>query len=113
MAGRQARTLAPMALKRMLTYVNRRNLSARNKAIILLSVKAGLRAAEIANLDWSMVLDASGNIADSIAIEDRIAKKKSGRRIPMHPDLHQALARLYKLSPGQGAIVVSRRGGHL
>jgi len=113
MAGRQAKTLAPMALKRMLAYVNRRSLSVRNKAIILLSVKAGLRAAEIANLEWSMVLDPSGKIADTIAIEDRIAKKKSGRRIPMHSDLNQALARLYKLSSGNGPVIESWRGGHM
>lgn len=113
MAGRQAKTLAPMALKRMLTHVNGRNYSLRNKAIILLSVKAGLRAAEIASLEWSMVLGADGELSDVLAIEDRIAKKRSGRRIPIHHDLRRVLIRLRRKSEGQGPVIVSRRGSHM
>ena len=56
--------------------------------MILLSVKAGLRACEIAGLDWSMVLDAQGRVSGTIHVRDVIAKKRGGRRIPMHPDLH-------------------------
>jgi integrase len=42
----------------MLRHVSRSSHSARDRAMILLSIKAGLRACEIAGLDWSMVLDA-------------------------------------------------------
>ena len=41
-----------------------------------------------------MVIDAEGKIADVIALEDRAAKGKSGRVIPMHPDLKSALIAL-------------------
>ena len=58
--------------------------------MILPSVKAGRRACEIANLDWSMVFDARGTVADTIAVRYAIAKKYAGRRIPMHPDLKRA-----------------------
>ena len=37
----------------------------RNQVLVLLSVKAGLRAAEIANLTWPMVIDPSGEIGNS------------------------------------------------
>jgi integrase/recombinase XerD len=53
--------------------------------MILLSVKAGLRACEIAGLERSMVLDAQGKVSGTINVRDIIAKKRGGRRIPMHP----------------------------
>jgi integrase len=43
--------------------------------MILLSVKAGLRAGEIAKLTWSMLLDTDGRIADCIELHDSAAKK--------------------------------------
>jgi len=42
--------------------------------IVLLSLKAGLRAAEIANLTWDMVLDPTGEIATTLELQDRVAK---------------------------------------
>ena len=91
MPGKQAKIVTPMMLKRMLRRASKSPFHARDRAMILLSVKAGLRACEIAKLDWSMVLDARGKVADVLAIHDAIAKKRGGRRIPMHPDLRRAL----------------------
>ena len=39
----------------------------------------------------SMVLDVRGQISDTISIRDAIAKKGSGRRVPMHQELRRAL----------------------
>jgi len=111
MPGRQAGLIVPSVLRRMLAHVRDSAHPARDRVIILLSVRAGLRAAEIAKLDWSMVLDARGQVADTIAIRDAIAKKGSGRRIPMHPELRRALAPLQRTSDGIGAVVRSSRGG--
>lgn len=58
--------------------------------MVLLSCKAGLRAAEQAGLDWMMVCDANGRVADSLTISNHIAKYGSGRRIPCHPELRLA-----------------------
>ena len=66
----------------------------RDRAMILLSTKAGLRACEIAGLDWSTVLDAQGRVSGAINVRDAIAKKRGGRRIPTHPDPRLALERL-------------------
>ena len=55
MPGKQAKVVTPPMLKRMLRRVSHSTFPARDRAIILLSVKAGLRACEIAGLDWSMV----------------------------------------------------------
>ena len=78
--------------------------------MILLSVKAGLRAGEIAKLTWSMVLDADGHIADRIELHDAAAKKRSGRTIPIHPDLRRALHRLRRLTGTEGTLIRSERG---
>ena len=51
----------------------------RNRLIVLLSVKAGLRAAEIAKLSWDMVLGPSGEVGVAIELQDKIAKKRGGR----------------------------------
>ena len=110
MPGRRAKTLAPSALNRVLRYVKRHADPTRSRVIVLLSVKAGLRAAEIAKLEWPMVLDATGKVSSSIEIDDRIAKKGSGRRIPTHPILRSALCELRAISDGWGPIIVSQRG---
>jgi integrase len=112
MPGKQAQRITPPMLKRMLRLAAKSAFPLRDRVMILLSVKAGLRACEIANLDWSMVLDARGKVADTIAIRDAIAKKHSGRRIPMHPDLARALRSLLRASEGYGPVIRSARGAH-
>jgi integrase len=77
----------------------------------LLSVKAGLRACEIAGLQWPMVMTADGNIGDVIDIRNAIAKRGSGRRIPMHPRLQKALAELWRVRASDSHVVASNRGG--
>ncbi len=111
MPGRQAKIITPTMLRRMLTFVGGTPFTKRDRVIILLSVKAGLRACEIARLDWTMVLDARGQIAGFIEIRNAIAKKRSGRRIPLHADLRRALVRLKARAIPCGPIIRSARGG--
>ena len=99
-------------LKRMLRRVSHSTFPARDRAIILLSIKAGLRACEVAGLDWSMVLDAQGHVSGTIHVRDVIAKKRGGRRIPMHPDLRRALERLARTTKPIGPVIRSHRGSH-
>ena len=100
MPGKQAKVVTPPMLRRMLRRVSHSSFPARDRAMILLSIKAGLRACEIAGLDWSMVLDAQGRVSGTIHVRDVIAKKRGGRRIPMHPDLRRAFG---AASPERGA----------
>jgi len=113
MPGRQAKLITPSMLGHMLRRVGSRQTKKRDRVIILLSAKAGLRASEIAKLDWSMVLDARGKIADSLSIPDAIAKKRGGRRIPLHPDLRHALVLLNRDAAREGPVIRSVRGGRL
>jgi integrase len=83
----------------------------RNRVIVLLAAKAGLRAGEIAKLTWDMVLNPTGDISSVIELRDHAAKNGSGRLIPMHPDLRQALVAYRGLSTGIGPVIRSERGG--
>jgi len=113
MPGKQAKVVSPLMLRRMLRQGSRSPYPIRSRAMVLLSVKAGLRACEIARLDWSMVLDARGEVAEVIAVRDAIAKNGSGRRVPTHPDLRRALTRLLRGSKVPGPVICSARGGSL
>ena len=60
--------------------------------MFLLSMKAGLRAKEMASLTWAMVTDAQGQVAEVLHVPNRASKGKTGgRTIPLHPDLQAAL----------------------
>jgi integrase len=112
MLGKQAKILASRDVADLLAFADCSRHSLRNRVIVLLSAKAGLRAGEIAALTWDMVFDASGEIGACIELRDHAAKKGSGRLIPMHPDLADALSVLGKASIEWSRHVVrSERGG--
>src|SRR5471030_2081202 len=85
----------------------------RDVAIVLLSVKAGLRACEIAGLTWAMALEANGRLGSLLEIRDSISKRKRGRIVPLNDKLRRALVVLYDLgSPDRDdPIIESERGG--
>jgi integrase/recombinase XerD len=58
-----------------------------------------------------MVLDPTGNISPVIELRDAAAKNGSGRLIPVHPDLRQALVTYRHLSTGIGPVIRSERSG--
>jgi integrase len=116
MRGQPAKILGGGEVRRVLGVALRRRYPDRNRVMVLLSVKAGLRACEIARLTWPMVTDARGRIGRMIELPARAAKKGSGRRIPVHPVLHRALVKLQRSSVENdgiqsGAVVRSERGG--
>jgi len=113
MPGRQAKIVTPRMLIRMLAHTRRSQFTERDRVIVLLSAKAGLRACEIARLDWSMLLDGHGNVGTTVALHDRIAKRRTGRTIPIHPDLRRALVALQKATGSVGPVIRSTRGGAL
>ncbi len=110
MAGKQAKVLSDREVALGLKYLRQRRYADRDRVIFLLSIKAGLRAGEIANLTWPMVLDATGNVADMIELHDAAAKMLGGGAVPLNPDLKKALITLYKKSAKTGAIICSERG---
>ncbi|MGP0089722.1 MAG: tyrosine-type recombinase/integrase, partial [Xanthobacteraceae bacterium] len=110
MAGKQAKILSDRQVTDLLFIAAAYRQPVRNQVMVLLSVKAGLRAAEIANLTWDMVLDGSGQVGPTIELRDEAAKNGSGRRLPIHPHLHDALQALLPLTGPSGPVVRSQRG---
>ena len=111
MAGKQAKTLSTDHIDDLLFFAERSRHPLRNRLIVLLSVRAGLRAAEIAQLTWDMVLNPSGEVGLVLELQDKIAKKRGGRSIPLHEDLRQALKERRCQCEGRGPIIRSERGG--
>ena len=110
MPGRQAKTLSSADVNDLLVFASCTRNPPRNRVIVLLSAKAGLRAGEIASLKWNMVLDASGQIGCVLELHYRAAKKGSGRMIPIHPELRSALEDLRRVEARSEHVVTSERG---
>jgi integrase/recombinase XerD len=89
--GKHAKTLSKGQVDAVLGYLAKTRWPTRNRLIFLLSVKAGLRAKEIASLSWRMVTDAGGQIGQAIRLENRASKGQSGRVVPMNEELRTAL----------------------
>ena len=114
MAGKQAKVLFNHHVQALLAYATASRYPVRNRVIVLLSVKAGLRAGEIANLTWPMVVDPTGEIATYIELHDGAAKMGSGRRVPLHNDLREGLGPVAgSQATALGHVVYSERGGGL
>src|SRR6266404_9384603 len=113
MAGRQAKILSSPDVSDLLVFASCTRHPLRNAVIVLLSAKAGLRAGEIANLTWPMVLNGGGQISGLIELADSAAKKCSGRSIPVHPELMAALAAWRQVAPPSDYVIASERGGRM
>jgi integrase len=113
MAGKQAKILAAHQIDNLLLYAETTRYPLRDHVIVLLSVKAGLRAAEIANLTWDMVLDPNGSVGTALELRNCAAKKGHGRIIPLHADLREALSTLQGTSEPARPVVLSERGSKM
>src|SRR5262252_10666782 len=93
--GKQAKIISDKQVRAVLAELDTRRYPLRDRTIFMFSLKAGMRAKEIASLTWGMVTDAEGEIADVIALPNGASKgKHGGRTIPLHPVLKEALAAL-------------------
>jgi integrase len=89
--SKQAKTLSDSQVKALTTYLSTSRNPKRNLTILYLSVKAGLRAKEIAALTWKMTLDGEGDLGTSINLTNKASKGRSGRIIPINKTLSFAL----------------------
>jgi integrase/recombinase XerD len=115
MAGKQAKIISDAELRRLLRLTRKSRYGVRDQVMLLLSVKAGLRACEIAGATWSMALDATERVGRILEVRDAIAKKQRGRLVPLHGQLREALVELHRtLRPRpESPIILSERGGHM
>ena len=99
--GKQAKTLTNKQIDSVLDYLSRSRSPNRNQAIFLLSVKAGLRAKEIASLRWEMLLNSDGILSDYLALPNNASKGRSGRQIPLNRQLKETLLDLFERESGR------------
>lgn len=117
--GKQAKTLTKGQIDSVTAFLLNRRYGLRDQTVFLLSVRAGLRAKEIANLKWVMVLGADGEVSDSIHLTDEASKGKSGRIVPLNKQLRANLVHMLVRSrqdrhfgPETAYVVTTERSGH-
>ena len=103
---KQAKTLNGRHLQ---AFLQQTRYPERNQVILLLSIKAGLRAKEIAGLTWDMLMDAEGNLGQAIHLRNEATKGLSVRVIPMNRKLRQALAVLFEHRGSSPFVVTTER----
>jgi integrase/recombinase XerD len=106
MCGKQAKTLSDNNLEGLLLFAETTRHPFRNKVIVLLSAKAGLRAGEIARLTWAMVTDPTGAIGT--ALSSRQEEERPGHSAA--PEFSHCIGRLAVASHSAGSVIVSERG---
>lgn len=116
--GKQAKILTKKQIDQLIWYVGTLRHPLRNEVIVMLSVKAGLRAKEIASLTWAMVTDADGEIGLNIHLTDEASKGRGGRVIPLNMQLRLQLADLlekerqhYRFDAAKSHVIRTERAG--
>lgn len=93
--GKQAKILNRSQVEAVLNHINGRRYGLRNQVIFLLSIRAGLRAKEIAALRWSMIVGADGEVGEYIYLTNDASKGMSGRIIPINRQLRAKIIELF------------------
>ena len=99
--AKQAKILSKAQQEAVLAFLASTRYPARDRVIFLLSVKAGLRAKEIANLKWEMLTTPDGEVSDAIRLTNWASKGKTGGRvIPLNRELRTVLNALLEVAKG-------------
>ena len=107
--AKQAKILSPRQTALLRAFLQHTRYPDCNQVILLLSVKAGLRAKEIAALTWDMLTDAEGNLGQAIHLRNEATKGLSGRVIPMNRKLRKALELLFQVRDASPYVITSER----
>ena len=94
---KQAKTLTERDMKTVLSYCSTRRYAARDRAIVLVSHLAGLRAKEIAALTIANVIADDGNIREEFTLSPQQTKGSKSRRVFLCAKLRKELS-LYMVS---------------
>ncbi len=106
---KQAKTLTSRQTTHLQGFLRATRYPTRNRVILLLSIKAGLRAKEIAALTWDMLTDAEGDLGSAIHLRNEASKGRSGRIIPLNRELRAALQELYQARGTSPYVITSER----
>lgn len=117
--GKQAKTLTKGQVDSLTAFLLTRRHGLRDQTVFLLSVRAGLRAKEIANLKWSMIITPEGEVGDEIHLTNTASKGRSGRVIPLNKQLRENLEQMLaaarqdrRFHPAMSYVVTTERSAH-
>lgn len=107
MPTKRAKTLSPADFDHLLAFAMQRSrVPESDRLKLLLSFRAGLRACEIARIQVRDMVDASSRPARIIEVCGKYGKE---RRVPMHPDIKDALLAFRKVHPKARYVAISSR----
>lgn len=87
-----AKSLTPAELDRVLAYTATQPYAQRNRAMLLMTVAAGLRVSEVAGLTLGDVLDSTGAVRGEVYLAAHRVKHAHARTIYLNSRLQQELA---------------------
>jgi integrase/recombinase XerD len=93
---KQAATLTERQLKQVLAHCATRQHAARDRAIVMVSFLAGLRAKEIAALTLSDVIDVEGHVRVEFVLTPEQTKGRKARRVFVSARLQKELSAYIK-----------------
>jgi integrase/recombinase XerD len=95
--SKQARTLNSIEIRKTLDYVATRKHSERNRAMILLMYRTGIRVGECSSLRLRDVVDNEGNVRNEICLRAEQCKGNIARTVFISEKLKKDLQRYIKL----------------
>jgi integrase/recombinase XerD len=87
-----AKSLAAAELDRVLSYIEANSNATRNRAMLLVSVLAGMRVSEIAGLRLGDVRDVDGSVCSEVYLAAERVKYKHARTVYINSRLQHELA---------------------
>ena len=89
-----AKSLTPAELQTVLAYTATQPYAQRNRAMLMMTVAAGLRVSEVAGLTLGDILDSKGAVRGEVFLAAHRVKHQHARTIYINSRLQQELAEL-------------------
>ena len=101
MMSKQAKTLTSVDIRRILDFIALKKHAARNRAMFLVTLYAGLRVGEVASLRYMDVLDADNEVRDEIRLDASVTKGNEARTVFVNAKLRKELQYYISVTPYQ------------
>jgi integrase/recombinase XerD len=99
--SKQAKTLTSLDVRRILDFIALKKHSARNRAMFLITLSAGLRVGEVASLRYMDVLGADNEVRDEIRLDASVTKGNEARTVFVNAKLRKELQYYISVTPYQ------------
>jgi integrase/recombinase XerD len=99
--SKQAKTLTNVDIRRILDFIALKKHTARNRAMFLVTLYAGLRVGEVASLRYMDVLDVDNDVRDEIRLDASVTKGNEARTVFVNLKLRKELQYYISVTPYQ------------